>query len=779
MSPRVKLWVKRFVKSGLIIVPVFVILLFGAIEYTSRPEFCKSCHFMEEYYNSWKNSKHGKEGISCLECHYPPGIEATVVSKMRSISQVVSYFTRTEGKPWAEIDDKSCLRPGCHNKQLIEGAERFTGKNPRVIVSFNHRSHLTQLRRGKQLRCVSCHSQIVQGEHITVTESTCFLCHFKDVPEETKTISDCLLCHGAPMETIEVAGIKFEHKSILERGVDCKKCHLNAVTGDGTVPRQRCWSCHMSQERLQYYDKMEPQQRSLFVHNHHITEHSIECYQCHLEIQHEDKDKNRKEPPSIECRGCHPDHHKAQIDLYAGGAENSTITDPMFKVHVNCEGCHIKHEDFGVKGVTKVAKPAACASCHGVEYHDLYDEWVAGANRLIKQLTPASELVASEISRIEKRGGNIDEAQKLYENASRNIDLIRYGEGVHNVRYSQKLLDEAYENLREAMKSLGSDKRVPPLQMPTVKGDGDCLKCHFGIEANIVAVHKATPLSPHTGVSAERNEQVEYENFPHGRHVIDGNLACSKCHIQAPKEEPDHGKNLPESLECLQCHHKEPNCQKCHREPMPYIVAYQQKSFNHDVHVSASENQCASCHAANTQQNFKEDCKSCHHDERQVKVEEKCESCHPIQTAMYDGGKYNIPSMKFDAKIDCVKCHKPQTAVHEIIAERSEQDIIRPTDESCNTPNCHKKEDNYAVIMDAWQSKTKQSIVQIEALEKRAEKLLQVMDVPEAAKLYQAAKDDIDFVRADGTLSVHNPQLTDVLIKRALEQFQQCLQLLR
>ena len=191
-------------------------------------------------------------------------------------------------------------------------------------------------------------------------------------------------------------------------------------------------------------------------------------------------------------------------------------------------------------------------------------------------------------------------------------------------------------------------------------------------------------------------------------------------------------------------------------------------NFQHGMLLNAAKNQCTSCHAANIQQNFKEDCQSCHHDEKQVKVEEKCESCHPIQTVMYDGVKYNTPSMKFDAKVDCIKCHKPQTP-----------NIIRPTNASCNTPDCHKKEDDYAVIMDAWQSKTKQSIIQIEALEKKAEKLLTVMDVPEAAKLYQAAKDDIDVVRADGTLSIHNPQLTDVLIKRAFEQFQQCLQLLK
>jgi nitrate/TMAO reductase-like tetraheme cytochrome c subunit len=779
MSPRIKLWVKRLVKIGLIAIPVFAISVFGAIEYTSRPKFCTTCHFMDEYYNSWKASTHGKKGISCLECHYPPGLEATLISKTRALSQVVSYITQTQGKPWAEIDDRSCLRIGCHSKQLLEGKELFTGKNPRVKVSFNHKNHLTQLRRNKQLRCVSCHSQIVQGEHITVTASTCFLCHFKDVPEETKVLSDCLSCHGAPMETIKVQGIEFEHKDILERGVDCKKCHIHAVTGNGDVPRQRCWSCHMSKEHLEYYDKMRPEERSLFVHNHHITEHSIECYQCHLEIQHEDKDKNRKELPPIECRGCHPDHHKVQIDLYADGKGESAVTDPMFKVHVNCEGCHIKDETFGVKGMTRIAKPAACISCHGVKYDNLQNEWIVGTDRLIEQLTPASELVVAEISRTEKQGKKIDEAQELYEKASHNIDLIRYGQGVHNVTYSQKLLDKAYENLAQALKSLGSDQQIPPLQMPTVASRGECLKCHFGIEANIV--------------------KVKDENFSHGKHVFNANLDCSKCHIQAAKGNPDHGKNLPIATECIQCHHKETDCHKCHDKSMPQIVAYQEKPFNHDSHARKAKIQCASCHEANIQQKFKEKCTSCHHDEKQVKVEQKCPSCHPIQTAMYNGGKYNIPSLKFDIKIDCVKCHKSQTAVHEdnplapfgkgeaersepkgeAVGERSEQTIIRPANTSCNTPNCHRREDNYALIMDAWQLNTKKSLEQIEALEKKAEKLMTVLDVPEAAELYKAAKDDMDFVRADGTLSVHNPQLTDVLIKRSSERLQQCLQLLK
>ena len=37
-----------------------------------------------------------------------------------------------------------------------------------------------EMTRGIKLRCTSCHSQIVQGQHMAVTATTCFLCHFKN-----------------------------------------------------------------------------------------------------------------------------------------------------------------------------------------------------------------------------------------------------------------------------------------------------------------------------------------------------------------------------------------------------------------------------------------------------------------------------------------------------------------------------------------------------------------------------------------------------------------------
>ena len=42
-------------------------------------------------------------------------------------------------------------------------------------IRFDHRHHLLGDRRGMQLRCTSCHSQIVQGDHLTVTTGTCIV----------------------------------------------------------------------------------------------------------------------------------------------------------------------------------------------------------------------------------------------------------------------------------------------------------------------------------------------------------------------------------------------------------------------------------------------------------------------------------------------------------------------------------------------------------------------------------------------------------------------------
>jgi len=201
--------------------------------YTSRPEFCRSCHNMEPYYASWKHSSHSH--VSCIKCHFPPGAGEKIRGKMLGLVQLVKYVTSSEGpRPSAEVPDASCLRSGCHETRLLSGRVDFNG------IPFDHRPHLNQARRGKKLRCTSCHSQIVQGSHMTVTQSTCFLCHFKE-QQFNQGLGTCTRCHQIPEEKFDLGGgVTFDHEMVYQRNTDCKNCHGDLIKGNGQVPPERC-----------------------------------------------------------------------------------------------------------------------------------------------------------------------------------------------------------------------------------------------------------------------------------------------------------------------------------------------------------------------------------------------------------------------------------------------------------------------------------------------------------------------------------------------------------
>ena len=166
----------------------------GAGWYTSRPQFCASCHIMEPYYKSWQESSH--KDVTCIECHFPPGVGGKIRGKMLGLVQLAKYMTQSAGpRPTAEISDASCLRSGCHETRLLTGRVDFHG------IPFDHVPHLSPNRRGRQLRCTSCHSQLVQGEHMTVTTSTCFLCHFKGQPLN-EGLGACTHCHQIPTQEV-------------------------------------------------------------------------------------------------------------------------------------------------------------------------------------------------------------------------------------------------------------------------------------------------------------------------------------------------------------------------------------------------------------------------------------------------------------------------------------------------------------------------------------------------------------------------------------------------
>lgn len=532
-----KVWGTLIFLAKMLVVLLFlgVIGFFFMLKYTENPDFCKTCHYMRPYYESWKSSSHNR--VKCIECHYPPGIRGELESKWTALSQVAKYVTGTYGtKPWAEVSDQSCLRSGCHDRRLLQGKVFF--KN----VIFDHSSHLLEMRRGKKLRCTSCHSQIVQGSHLTVTETTCFLCHFKDQDIRTSRLSDCLKCHGAPSKVVSHQGVSFDHKIALKQGIACIKCHRNVVRGDGHVPRERCFNCHNQPERVEKY------RDTFLIHQKHITEHKVECTQCHSEIQH--GLIQLAQAIDINCQSCHPDHHKTQKELYMGigGKDTEPKPDPMFLTSVTCEGCHIQHTGDEIRGYTAQAPPAACMNCHGTRFATMLQEWKTSMRRMLAKVLPVLDRTRKEILSSRADAARLKKALARYEDAEYNVKLVRYGKGVHNMAYSEALLRTAVREMREALKLVGSSYRIPPILPRTGLTKSGCYPCHFGAENAVVTFRG--------------------KRFSHPVHVTEQNLPCRTCHTGSTDPgETNHGRLVKTPRDCNGCHHRAPReCGRCHEE---------------------------------------------------------------------------------------------------------------------------------------------------------------------------------------------------------------------
>ncbi len=561
-----------------------IVFLIGTIEYTSKSHFCATCHYMKPFYESWKTSSHGH--IECATCHYLPGPRSKIRAKIEGIMQLGRYWTKLylKSKPWAEIPDESCLREGCHEKRLLEGMTKYKK------VAFDHKVHFTDLKRGKRLRCTSCHSQIVQGEHITVTDSTCFICHFKE-SEHYPRISDCYHCH-LKEDLISEKTSRFNHSPVFKEGFECDKCHSNTIIGDGIVPRENCYKCHWKTDRLDKYDDTD------LIHYEHIFSNKIECNQCHLDIQH----KIIKDIEAIsDCKTCHTDYHQAQKILFLGEGGKGVshpVPNIMLEKGLSCKGCHIFHEENGdnvIKSETFISKAEACESCHGKGFARIMKDWEISTEKKLSNIRTIYKKASDELKRT--KSAHKEKAQKLLEEAAFNIDIVEKGKSVHNVEYSQELLTASYNIVVEALSVIGSSYKPESFLGVSKEIPTQCSNCHSGIE--------------------EINTQVFGLDFPHKKHLIEQKIQCSTCHSNVRK----HGEFVASKQGCAVCHHKdtEKDCTACHKLQTIFYEGGQLDGHNIPMDIMfEAEIECTGCHLDSRNQIYRPDknkCVDCHEEE--------------------------------------------------------------------------------------------------------------------------------------------------------------------
>ncbi|OGF58723.1 MAG: hypothetical protein A2Y62_13145 [Candidatus Fischerbacteria bacterium RBG_13_37_8] len=557
----------------------FLFIVF-TMQMTSTPRFCGTCHIMEPYYRSWQTSSH--RAVACVECHIPPGITSEFQKKYEALSMLVKYVTATYGtNPWTEIEDESCLK--CHERRLLVGTELFQN------VLFDHRVHLTEMKRGKKLRCTSCHSQIVQGSHIAVTESTCFICHFKD-QKFNEASARCTLCHEIPDKVMTRSNLAFNHAEVKKYAMKCEWCHASVIRGDGIVLKERCYTCHNDPVRLNEFNNIER------LHQAHVTEHKVECNQCHLEIIH--KSDERLELAAPPCAKCHFESHSYQRDLYVGIAGKEVHPRPSIMYHagVGCEGCHFLPSKKGAAVAN--ANEISCMACHGASFRKIYFTW---KNYLQDLMAQTEKVYTAALSKVNRNNEYMQEADA-------NLKMVKQGIGIHNVEYSSDLLNETIELVNKALEQEGKQKS--PLNPEKIPYDVPCWGCHLGIQKA-----KVTALG---------------NDFSHKIHVFSNKTVCFECHNQ---HEPDKFK-MPVTFKkegCASCHHKteKPDkCKRCHagikspimlgKDGIPAVLKFKAGTeFNHSMHIDDLGLNCFDCHGIKTADDAKmqllvQKCKDCH-----------------------------------------------------------------------------------------------------------------------------------------------------------------------
>lgn len=560
---------KDLLIMGAIFVGLVFITLVLTVELTSQPQFCVTCHYMKPYFASWEKSSH--KDVHCTKCHFPPGVKGTVVGKFTAIAMVANYVTGVykKSKPWAEVSDESCLREGCHQTRLLQGKVPF-----KEGIVFDHTPHLTKDRRGKHLRCTSCHSQIVQGTHIAVTEETCFLCHFKDQPENAP-MTACTKCHAAPVAK-PGAQVTFDHANMVERQVNCRLCHGNMAVGDGNVPRERCSYCHAEMGKIDQYSN------TVLIHEKHISEHKVECNHCHNSILHRSIARTAEIKP--DCQGCHIDRHVAQYDLFTGQGARGVIPTPstMFHAGLGCRACHVllpPDWQENPSHMTRKAGPASCEPCHEPAYFRLFEQARPVLDNRIKS-------AQNRIAILRKGRSQNPATDSVLAACEFDLNLMVTGHPVHNPSYTDRILSEINLSLDKIEGKAPIARSLPD----TVSQR--CMRCHYGQDEALVAYGN--------------------QEFPHKIHVQGQNLGCTTCHQEAPV----HGE-LKKDVGCMECHHRSAaiSCEPCHQRQRDLREAKGLfANFQPDPMVEAGLT-CRDCHTVEGFKVAKPDesiCGNCH-----------------------------------------------------------------------------------------------------------------------------------------------------------------------
>jgi nitrate/TMAO reductase-like tetraheme cytochrome c subunit len=385
-------------------------MMYGAIELTSVPSFCKSCHEMAPEHVTFEASAHSE--IKCTQCHVEPGLGNELVHKVESLKEVYYHIVGPPDPIPQTVPVMNVNCEQCHSKNRLVTA---TGD---LVV--NHKGHIKE-----GIPCITCHAGVVHAKVVErglnksddlakwtpevadklISErytrpnmGTCIDCH--DLVNQGKkpwediaySLPDVEVSHGGEKEHEdgekeakaadahrEVSKTKTQdiilqaigqQKTDVKLSMECKTCHLEVSTpeshqngvwnqnhgGDALTDLNECLDCHDDGKWIRTFAQEDIDQ---------LLKGSTEKEKYTPNITVVKNDSRQKKF----CSTCHANRPPGHVDSdtwltsHAGEATNNQQKD-------NCYVCHDKTKPEENTTEIKAPTDVYCQFCHRTGFKD-------------------------------------------------------------------------------------------------------------------------------------------------------------------------------------------------------------------------------------------------------------------------------------------------------------------------------------------------------------------------------------------------------------------------
>lgn len=239
------------------------------------PEFCMSCHMMQDAFKTWQKSKH--RDFTCQKCHIMSLLEQNKMLISYVVKGPAGSTSQTHGRisPW-----DACR--SCHLSEVAQGSVTLSN-------SYGHAKHVFM----QKINCSKCHTGTL---HMFIpNEQACSECHKDKVIHGMGMEGmSCLKCHNYSEK---------EPKMITTE--KCRSCHKN-IPAKGIMAALKCFDCHHPHGKIKPSSQdclktCHGSESKVGQHNLHMTKANLHCLDCH---KAHIWSVGRKEAANL-CNRCH------------------------------------------------------------------------------------------------------------------------------------------------------------------------------------------------------------------------------------------------------------------------------------------------------------------------------------------------------------------------------------------------------------------------------------------------------------------------------------------